>query len=95
MDADKPHFPGHRQRLWKRFIRSGFQGFADDEVVEMLQTLAIPRFCEVAMHSRFRPHEFRSRKQPGHDVTELERGFITVSELRLSIGRSGKPGASA
>jgi len=41
--------------------------------------------CEVAMHSRYRPHEYRSRKQPGHDVTELARGLITVSELRIRV----------
>jgi len=39
----KPHFQGHRQRLRERFIRSGFEGFNDYEIVELLLTLAIPR----------------------------------------------------
>lgn len=39
----QPHYHGHRQRLRDRFIRSGFEGFNDYEVVEMLLTLAIPR----------------------------------------------------
>lgn len=39
----KPHYLGHRQRLRERFLRSGFEGFADYEIVELLLTLAIPR----------------------------------------------------
>ncbi|MDR1432733.1 MAG: DNA repair protein RadC [Puniceicoccales bacterium] len=34
---------GHRNRLRKRFLRSGFVGFADHEIVELLLTLSIPR----------------------------------------------------
>lgn len=43
MQADKPHYHGHRQRLRERFLKSGLDGFADHEVVELLLTLAIPR----------------------------------------------------
>ncbi len=38
-----PHYLGHRQRLRERFLKSGLDGFADYEVVELLLTLAIPR----------------------------------------------------
>lgn len=38
-----PHYHGHRQRLRGRFVRSGFEGFNDYEIVELLLTLAIPR----------------------------------------------------
>jgi len=38
-----PHYTGHRRRLRERFERSGLEGFADYEVVELLLTLAIPR----------------------------------------------------
>jgi len=38
-----PHYDGHRQRLRERFVRSGFDGLNDYEVVELLLTLAIPR----------------------------------------------------
>lgn len=41
--AKKPHYEGHRQRLRQRFVRSGLEGLADHEVVEILLTLAIPR----------------------------------------------------
>ena len=34
---------GHRQRLRDRFQKSGLEGFADYEIVELLLTLAIPR----------------------------------------------------
>ncbi len=42
-DRKAPHYHGHRQRLRDRFVRSGFAGFADHEIVELLLTLAIPR----------------------------------------------------
>ncbi len=38
-----PHYHGHRQRLRERFLKAGFDGFADHEVVELILTLAIPR----------------------------------------------------
>ena len=43
MAGDEPHYHGHRQRLRERFLKSGLDGFADYEVVELLLTLAIPR----------------------------------------------------
>lgn len=43
MTSESPHYLGHRQRLRERFLRSGIEGFADYEVVELLLTLAIPR----------------------------------------------------
>jgi DNA repair protein RadC len=38
-----PPYTGHRRRLRERFEKSGLEGFADYEVVELLLTLAIPR----------------------------------------------------
>ncbi len=43
MGGINPHYSGHRQRLRQRFRKSGLEGFADYEVVELLLTLAIPR----------------------------------------------------
>jgi DNA repair protein RadC len=43
MTSSNPHYLGHRQRLRERFLKSGLEGFADYEVVELLLTLAIPR----------------------------------------------------
>ena len=43
MTSSDPHYLGHRQRLRERFLKSGLEGFAEYEVVELLLTLAIPR----------------------------------------------------
>jgi len=43
MSKGLPHHTGHRGRLRERFQKSGFDGMADYEVVELLLTLAIPR----------------------------------------------------
>lgn len=34
---------GHRSRLRERFLRTGLQGFAEHEILELVLTLAIPR----------------------------------------------------
>jgi DNA repair protein RadC len=41
--TDSVHYHGHRQRLRERFLKSGFAGFAEHEIVEILLTLCIPR----------------------------------------------------
>jgi DNA repair protein RadC len=43
MKMSEPHYVGHRARLRDRFLKSGIQGMADYEVVELLLTLAVPR----------------------------------------------------
>jgi DNA repair protein RadC len=43
MSDPAPHYHGHRQRLRERFVKSGLDGLAEHEVVELLLTLAIPR----------------------------------------------------
>jgi DNA repair protein RadC len=43
MTSDNADYLGHRQRLRNRFVKSGLDGFADYEVLELLLTLAIPR----------------------------------------------------
>lgn len=40
---DKLHYFGHRKRLRDRFLKSGFVGMADHEVIELLLKLASPR----------------------------------------------------
>lgn len=41
--GEKSQHEGHRQRLRERFLKSGFAGFAEHEIVELLLTLCIPR----------------------------------------------------
>ncbi len=43
MTPPDPHYHGHRKRLRERFVKSGFEGFAEHERIELLMTLAIPR----------------------------------------------------
>ncbi len=43
MTEKDPPYAGHRRRLRERFEKSGLEGFADYEIVELLLTLAIPR----------------------------------------------------
>jgi DNA repair protein RadC len=35
--------PGHRKRLWEKFLKSGLAGFHDYEIIELLLTLGAPR----------------------------------------------------
>ena len=57
MGSESPHYRGHRQRLRERFLKTGFAGFAEHEVVELLLTLCIPRrdvkSCAKALLDRF------------------------------------------
>jgi len=41
--GDLPKGTGHRERLRERFLQSGFNGFLDYEIVELLLTLGTPR----------------------------------------------------
>lgn len=44
MEQPPPHHGhGHRERLRDRFLKAGFRGMSDHEVIEVLLTLAIPR----------------------------------------------------
>lgn len=43
MDEKRDLMAGHRQRLRERFLKAGFAGFHDYEMVELLLTYAIPR----------------------------------------------------
>jgi DNA repair protein RadC len=43
MTEQHPHYLGHRKRLRDRFLKAGFEGLNDYEIVELLLTLAIPR----------------------------------------------------
>ena len=41
--AGKPHYHGHRERLWQRFDEAGADALPDYELLELLLTRALPR----------------------------------------------------
>jgi DNA repair protein RadC len=43
LKEEKPHHDGHRDRLRQRFLKSGVEGVADYELLELLLFSAIPR----------------------------------------------------
>ncbi|AZU03539.1 DNA repair protein RadC [Glycocaulis alkaliphilus] len=43
MEADKPHYHGHRDRLRTRFAEAGGKGLADYEILELILFRAIPQ----------------------------------------------------
>lgn len=80
---------GHRKRLRDRFERSGFAGFADHEVLELLLTLAIPR-KDVKVPAKQLLKRFGSlRAVLDADALELRsvEGIGTVAPVALRIVR--------
>jgi len=85
-----PHYHGHRQRLRTRFIRSGFEGFNDYEVIELLLTLAIPR-SDVKQPAKALIARFGNLRgildAPLEKLQEIK-GIGTVAPIALRIIRS-------
>ena len=87
MSGSHPHYTGHRQRLRKRFLKSGFDGFADYEVVELLLTLAVPR-ADVKQPAKALVRKFGNlRGILDAPVEELRtvKGIGTVTPVALKI----------
>mgnify|MGYP001227855410 CR=1 FL=1 len=80
---------GHRQRLRERFLKVGFAGFSDHEVVELLLTLCIPR-CDVKPPAKALIQRFGSLKAildaPLEDLREVS-GLGAVAPVALRIIR--------
>ena len=84
------HRSGHRGRLRERFVRSGFEGFAEHEVVELLLTLAIPR-CDVKVPAKALLQRFGSVRGVLDARPEALRGVAgigSVAPVALAIIRA-------
>ncbi|MDR0977751.1 MAG: DNA repair protein RadC [Endomicrobium sp.] len=58
----KLYYLGHRSRLRERFLKTGFKGFADYEILELILTYVIPR-KDVKPQAKALIEEFGSLKQ--------------------------------
>lgn len=89
MKKDAPHYYGHRQRLRERFLKDGFVGFGDHEIVELLLTLAIPRSdvkkAAKALVARF--GSVRGILDASFEDLQQVRGIGTVAPAALRIIR--------
>ena len=85
-----PHYHGHRLRLRERFVRTGFEGLNDYEVVELLLTLAIPRMDvkqpAKALIARF--GDLRSILDARLEELQEVKGIGSVAPVALQIIRA-------
>ena len=89
MAKTEPHYHGHRNRLRERFLKSGFAGFAEHEVIELLLTLAIPR-SDVKQQAKALLKRFGSlRGIFDAPLSELQsvKGISEVSAISLKVIR--------
>ena len=83
------HRFGHRKRLRERFLKTGFAGFADHEIVELLLTLAIPR-SDVKQPAKELLHRFGSLRgilDAPLDELRKVKGIGEVAPVALRIIR--------
>jgi DNA repair protein RadC len=81
---------GHRKRLRKRFLSSGFSGFVDHEIVELFLTLCVPR-KDVKPQAKELLEKFGSIQEIfDADVNELSkvRGMGSVAPIALKMIKS-------
>lgn len=89
MAKTEPHYHGHRNRLRKRFLKSGFAGFAEHEVVELMLTLAIPR-SDVKQQAKALINHFGSLREildaPLPELRSMQ-GIGEVTAISLKVIR--------
>lgn len=87
---DTVSYHGHRERLRQRFLRSGFDGFADHEVIELLLTLAIPQ-KDVKQPAKALLAKFGSLRgilDAQSDTISAIKGLGTVAPVALKVIRA-------
>lgn len=90
MTTPSPHHTGHRRRLRDRFEKSGLDGFAEHEVIELLLTLAIPRadVKQPAKELLARFGNLRGILDAPLDELRAVRGIGSVTPVALRIIRA-------
>ncbi len=76
IQSEKSRNTGHRKRLRDKFIQSGFDGFLDYEVVELLLTLGTPRKdCKIQAKEivkKFKEDSFRIIESEPERLAEIK-----------------------
>lgn len=82
-----PHYIGHRQRLRDRFLKSGFEGLADHEVVELLIMMTVP-YCDVKERAKSLLNRFENLRgildAPVEELRSIK-GIGPVTPVALKI----------
>jgi len=88
-DNQTPHYIGHRNRLRQRFIKSGFAGMADHEIIELILTLTIPR-KDVKIPAKDLIKRFKTLRgildAPPEELKKID-GMGTITPIALRIIR--------
>lgn len=89
MSASEHSGAGHRSRLRARFEKTGFDGFAEHEALELLLTLCIPR-CDVKPRAKALLEHFGSLRavlDASPEALRLVKGIGEVAPVALRIIR--------
>jgi DNA repair protein RadC len=81
---------GHRKRLRQRFVKSGFSGFAEHEIVELFLTLCLPR-KDVKLRAKALLQKFDSIRgifdASVDELVQIE-GIGTVASIAIKMVKS-------
>ncbi len=92
MTKENPHYIGHRERLRKRFLKSGAEGFHDYEILELLLTYSIPRVDVKPLAKKLLGHfgslsrVFDASRKEIEEIQGLGSASVTLIKLVKGVG---------